>query len=489
MFLNALLTDLEYTLVKGDLHKEAAAIAYDSREASANGVFVAVSGFSVDGHQYIDKAIALGATTIILEKDIAVPEDVTVLRVANTREALARVSANFYHRPTEQMNLLGITGTNGKTSTTYFLQSIFEQTGTSLGIIGTIGTVIGDKVFQNKNTTPESLNLQQIFAEMIQSDMKHCVMEVSSHALNLSRVAHSSFKTGIFTNLTPDHLELHHTMEEYFEAKAKLFDMTTDYNIINADDPYGRRLIDRLRDRAPKLLTYGIEQDTDIHAADIHYFADYTIYTVNTPKGSATVKVNLPGTIYVYNSLAAVATAYANQFSLQQIVQGIAAVEGIKGRLEVVYQDEDSKIIVDFAHTEDSLEKALKTIRPFAKGRIILVFGVYASDGESGTEKRRAMAKVAAACADFSVITSDNPKMQDNNLIIREIVEGMEACKGDYEAVVDRRDAIAFAINISQKGDVILIAGKGHETSQIIGKTEYPFNEAEIVREIKLKAK
>ncbi|MGO4549011.1 UDP-N-acetylmuramoyl-L-alanyl-D-glutamate--2,6-diaminopimelate ligase [Paenibacillus sp. 2TAB23] len=489
MLLNALLTDLEYTLVKGDLHREASAIAYDSREASENSVFVAVSGFSVDGHEYIDKAIALGATTIILEKDITVPEDVTVLKVANTREALARVSANFYHRPTEQMNLLGITGTNGKTSTTYFLQSIFEQTGTSLGIIGTIGTVIGDKVFQNKNTTPESLNLQQIFAEMIQSDMKHCVMEVSSHALNLSRVAHSSFNTGVFTNLTPDHLELHHTMEEYFEAKAKLFDMTTDYNIINADDPYGRKLIDRLQGRAPKLLTYGIEQEADIHAADIHYFADYTTYTVHTPRGSATIKVNLPGTIYVYNSLAAVATAYANQFSLQQIAQGIAAVEGIKGRLEVVYEDEDSKIIVDFAHTEDSLEKALTTIRPFAKGRIILVFGVYASDGESGTEKRRAMAKVAAAFADFSVITSDNPKMQDNNLIIREIVEGMEACNGDYEAVVDRRDAIAFAINISQKGDVVLIAGKGHETTQIIGKTEYPFNEAEIVREIKLKAK
>lgn len=489
MLLTSLITDLEYKLVKGDLHREAASIAYDSREAAANGVFVAISGFSVDGHRFIDKAIELGATTIIVEKDVPISADVTVLQVANTREALARIAANFYHRPTEQMNLLGITGTNGKTSTTYFLKSIFEQTGTTLGIIGTIGTVIGDKVFQNKNTTPESLNLQQIFAEMTQSDMKHCVMEVSSHALNLNRVAHSSFNTGIFTNLTPDHLELHRTMEEYFEAKAKLFDMTTDYNIINADDKYGRVLIDRLKDKEPKLLTYGIEQEADIYASDIHYFSDYTTYTVNTPKGSITIKVNLPGTIYVYNSLAAIATAYANQFSLQQIAEGIAAVDGIKGRLEVVYQDGDSKIIVDFAHTEDSLEKALTTIRPFAKGRIILVFGVYASDGESGTEKRRAMAKVAATFADFSVITSDNPKMQDNNLIIREIIEGIEAYNGAYEAVVDRRDAIAFAIEISKKDDVILIAGKGHETTQIIGKTEFPFNEAEIVREIKSKTK
>lgn len=485
MLLTAVINDLHYTLVKGDLHIEVNSIAYDSREVVENGVFVAITGFSVDGHRYIDRAIEQGAAVIIVEQDIHIDGEVTVLKVPDTRDALARVAANFYHNPTEQMNLIGITGTNGKTSTTYFLKSIFEETGTSIGIIGTIGTVIGDKVIKNKNTTPESLNLQQIFADMIDSDMKHCVMEVSSHALNLNRVAHSSFNTGIFTNLTPDHLELHNTMAEYFEAKAKLFDITTDYNIINADDEYGRILIDRLQDREARLLTYGIEHEADIYASDIHYFADHTVYTVHTPKGSIEIKVNLPGAIYVYNSLAAIATAFCNQFSLQQIAHGIAAVEGIKGRLEVVYQDEDTKIIVDFAHTEDSLEKALTTIRPFAKGRIILVFGVYAADGESGREKRRGMAKVAAKCADFAVVTSDNPKEQDNNLIIREIVEGIEAHNGNYEAIVDRRDAIAFAIEISRKDDVILIAGKGHETSQIVGKTEIPFNEAEIVREIK----
>ncbi|OMF29069.1 UDP-N-acetylmuramoyl-L-alanyl-D-glutamate--2,6-diaminopimelate ligase [Paenibacillus sp. FSL H8-0548] len=489
MLLTSLIKDLAYTLLKGDLHTEISSLAYDSREVKAGGVFVAISGFSVDGHRFIDKALELGATVIVVEKDFRVTADVTVLRVDDTREALARLAANFYQRPTEQMNLLGITGTNGKTSITYFLKSIFEQTGTSLGIIGTIGTVIGDRTFQNKNTTPESLNLQHIFADMIEAHTKHCVMEVSSHALNLNRVAHSSFNTGIFTNLTPDHLELHHTMEEYFEAKAKLFAMTTDYNIINADDPYGKILMDRLRNQGPGLITYAIEQEADIYATDISYFADYTTYTVNTPKGSIPIMVNLPGAIYVYNSLAAIATAYCNQFSLQQIADGIAAVTGIKGRLEVVYQDEDNKIIVDFAHTEDSLEKALTTIRPFTAGKIILVFGVYAADGESGTEKRRSMAKVAATFADFSVITSDNPKEQDNTLIIREIVEGIEAYHGAYEAVVDRRDAIAFAIEISQKGDVILIAGKGHETTQIIGKTEIPFNEPEIVKELMRKTK
>ncbi|MNZ67152.1 UDP-N-acetylmuramoyl-L-alanyl-D-glutamate--LD-lysine ligase [compost metagenome] len=245
--------------------------------------------------------------------------------------------------------------------------------------------------------------------------------------------------------------------------------------------------MERLKHRETKLLTYGMDSNADIYAGDIQYFAGHTFYTAHTPKGSISIRVNLPGAIYVYNSLAAVAAAYCNQFSLQQIAEGIAAVEGIKGRLEVVYEDEDKKVIVDFAHTEDSLEKALSTIRPFTKGRIILVFGVYASDGQSGRDKRLGMAKVAATFADFAVVTSDNPKEQDNNLIIREIVEGIEAYKGSYETIIDRKSAIEFALKLCQKGDVVLIAGKGHETSQIIGKTEIPFNEAEIVRDIMLK--
>ncbi len=486
MLLKEVVRNLAYELVQGDIGKDVTGIAYDSREAAPGSIFVAVSGFTVDGHRFIGKAIENGASVIIAEKEpTEIDPSVTVLKVASTRDALARVSSSFFGNPTEQMNLIGITGTNGKTSITYFLQAIFERAGSSLGVIGTIGTVIGDKLLKNKNTTPESLNLQQIFAEMTAEDIKHCVMEVSSHALNLQRVAYCRYNTGIFTNLTPDHLELHRTMDEYFEAKALLFGMTSDFNIINADDPYGRILIERLRGGKAKLLTYGMEQTADVYPDHIDYYADHTEYTVHTPKGSTRIRVNLPGAIYVYNSLAAIAAAYSNQFSLQQIAEGIASVEGIKGRLEVVFEDADSRIIVDFAHTEDSLEKALKTIRPFAKGRVILVFGVYAADGDPGRDKRRGMARVAAAFADFSVITSDNPKEQDNQMIIREIVEAMEACNGAYEAVVDRRDAIAFAIDISKPGDVILIAGKGHETSQIIGKTEIPFNEAEIVRQLK----
>lgn len=485
MQLASIVKDLQFELVKGDLNIDVEAVAFDSREVVQNSVFVAVSGFTVDGHSFIPKAVGLGATAIIVEKDVQVDDYITVLKVRDTRDALALLSSNFYGRPTDKLNMVGITGTNGKTSISYFMKSILEQAGKSVGIIGTIGTMIGDQLKKNKNTTPESLYLQQIFADMVSSDISHCVMEVSSHALSLKRVAYSRFHTGIFTNLTPDHLELHNSMEEYFEAKALLFDLTTDYNIINTDDPYGRRLIDKVKHYKTKLITYGIDNKADVYASDIRYFIDSTVYNVHTPAGTIEIKVNLPGKIYVLNSLAAIACAYCNGISLEVIKDGIQAVEGIKGRMEVVYKDNDSLVIVDFAHTEDSLEKALQTLRPYAKGRIILVFGVYAAAGELGHDKRSSMGKVAAEHADLSVVTSDNPKDQDPDAIIADIVASIEADGGTYKAIVDRKEAIEYALTISRKDDIVLITGKGHETSQVIGKTEIPFNEAEIVNEFK----
>ena len=485
MQLASIVKDLEFELVKGDLNIDVEAVAFDSREVVQNSVFVAVSGFTVDGHSFIPKAVSLGATAVIVEKDVQVDDSITVLKVQDTRDALALLSSNFYGRPTDKLNMVGITGTNGKTSISYFMKSILEQAGKNVGIIGTIGTMIGNQLKKNKNTTPESLYLQQIFADMVNSDIRHCVMEVSSHALSLKRVAYSRFHTGIFTNLTPDHLELHNSMEEYFEAKALLFDLTTDYNIINTDDPYGRRLIDKVKHYKTKLVTYGIDNKADVYASDIRYFIDSTIYKVHTPAGSIEIKVNLPGKIYVLNSLAAIACAYGNGISLEVIKEGIQAVEGIKGRMEVVYKDNDNLVIVDFAHTEDSLEKVLQTLRPYAKGRIILVFGVYAAAGELGHDKRSSMGKVAATHADLSVVTSDNPKDQDPDAIIADIVASIEERGGTYKAIVDRKEAIEYALKISRKDDIVLITGKGHETSQVIGKTEIPFHEAEIVNEFK----
>ncbi|WP_262676210.1 UDP-N-acetylmuramoyl-L-alanyl-D-glutamate--2,6-diaminopimelate ligase [Paenibacillus sp. J5C2022] len=487
MLLTSMLTELNYTVLQGDADIDISSIAFDSREVEKNGLFVAINGFKVDGHQFIAKAVELGAVAVLVEKDIQVEGPVTVLKVDDTREAMAMAAASFYGHPTNSLDLIGITGTNGKTSTTYFVKSILEAAGRTVGVIGTIGAMIGTQTLKTKSTTPttpESLHLQHMFADMAGSGVDYCVMEVSSHALSLKRAAASRFSAGIFTNLTPDHLELHRTMEEYFEAKASLFDLTSRFNVINSDDLFGRRLIERLRDRDVKLVTYGIDQKSDIMASDIRYYEDYTTYAVHTPTGSIAIRVNLPGSIYVYNSLAAVAWAYSHGIAVDHIAAGIRAVESIRGRLEVVYRDEERKIIVDFAHTEDSLEKALSTLRPYTKGRLILVFGVYAAPGHEGSGKRQAMAKVAADYSDIAVVTSDNPKDQDPDAIIAEVSAAVEAAGGAYYGIVDRREAIQHAIAISRKDDVILIAGKGHETTQVIGKTEVPFNEAEIVNEI-----
>lgn len=483
MLLTNIVRNLDFVEIKGNLDIDITSIAYDSREVVANSLFVAISGFTVDGHDYVKKAIEMGATTIIVEKDIWVEDYVTILKVKDTRKALARVSANFYNNPTDKLNLIGITGTNGKTSTTYFIKSIFEQAQKSIGLIGTIGTIINNQQIKNKNTTPESLNLQQIFAQMVDSKIDDCIMEVSSHALSLNRTAYCQFNIGIFTNLTPDHLELHHSMEEYFQAKSKLFDLTSDFNIVNADDPYGNRLIEKLKIYDVPLVTYGVDQKADIYATDIHLASEFTEYTLHTPDGTIGIKVNIPGMFNVYNSLAAIACAFYNKIDLQDIQKGIQSVEGIKGRLEVVYKDDDIKVVVDFAHTEDGLEKVLTTLRPHTKGRLIVVFGVYAAPGEQGSDKRRAMGKVAAKFADLSVVTSDNPKEQNPISIIEEVVASIEEAHGSYHAELDRKKAIQYAIDISKKGDTILLAGKGHETSQIIGKEEIPFNEREIVME------
>lgn len=484
MLLTSLIKDLEFIKIKGDLSIDVSGIAYDSREVAKNGVFVAMPGFKMDGHDFIQQAIDMGANTIIVEKDLCIEDHITVLKVTDSRKALAKIASNFYNKPTEKLNMVGITGTNGKTSITYFIKSIFDQVNRSTGLIGTIGTMIENKIMQNKNTTPESLNLQATFNNMLKVNTENCIMEVSSHSLSLNRVAYCEFNTGIFTNLTPDHLELHENMEEYFNAKAELFEMTKDYNIINVDDEYGRRLIERVENYDTKLVTYGIENEADIYATDIDYSIEFTKYTLNTPKGSIEITVNIPGGIYVYNSLAAIACAYCNGIDLKDIQKGIKELKSIKGRFEVIYKDQDYRIIVDFAHTEDGLEKTLTTIKPFARGRIILVFGVYAAPGEKGSGKRRAMGKVAAKYSDFAVVTSDNPKEQDPNLIIQEIVEAIKEENGKHIAIVDRKEAIKYAIGISNKDDIILIAGKGHETAQAIGKEEIPFNETEIVTEI-----
>lgn len=485
MNLTDCLKGLDHILLQGDMSREIVQVAFDSREVKKDGLFVAVSGFATDGHLYIQKAVDNGAVAIIVEKEVDVQENVTVIKVQDSRIALAYISANFYDHPTEKMNLVGITGTNGKTSITYFIKALLEHKGKKTGVIGTIGTLIGDVKIETPNTTPESLTLQRICDEMVKSDVEYCLMEVSSHALDLNRVASCRFTSGIYTNLTPDHLELHKDMEHYFQAKSKLFEMTSKVNIINADDAYGKRLIARYGQNAGadqvSLLTYGIHEHADVRATRIEHFPDHTVFMAVTPIGEVSIKVNIPGEIYVYNALAAIAWAVSCGFTANDISEGIDALKGVKGRFEIAYQDEYRKVVIDFAHTEDGLEKALQTLRPFVKGKLMLVFGVYAAPGALGLDKRTAMGKVAARLADFSYVTSDNPKEQDPNMIIRDVVKAVESENGKYLAIVDRKEAIERALEDMCPGDILLISGKGHESAQVIGKMEIPFNEKEIV--------
>ena len=457
----------------------------------SNGtLFVAISGFAVDGHQFIPSAIANGATVIVIEEGIQLlqetqeiqgQEGVTVIQMMNTRLGLAGISSNFYSNPTSKLNLVGITGTNGKTSITYFIKSLLELQNKKTGIIGTIGTLIGERKIDTPNTTPESLTLQQVLSEMVSESVEYCLMEVSSHALELNRVGYCAFNAGIFTNLTPDHLELHKDMESYYQAKAKLFSMTQATNIINIDDTYGKRLISELTGKP--VLTYGLDAHADVYATNIRYFVDHSIYTAVTPAGNIDIRVNVPGEIYIYNSLAVVAWAVSERFELVDIAEGIAALKHIKGRFETVYDEDNKKVVIDFAHTEDGLEKALETLRPFVKNRLLLVFGVYAAPGDLGLDKRTAMGKVAGKRSDYSFVTSDNPKEQDPQAIINDVVAAVESVGGTYEAIVDRKEAIERALETMASGDILLISGKGHETAQVIGKVEIPFNETQIVRD------
>lgn len=481
MLLKAIVEQVDLSILQGDLNKHISSLSYDSRHVKSDGLFVAISGFYVDGHDYINSAIKHGAVAIIVEKDIKVDENITILKVSNSRDALAKLSANFFSNPSASLDLIGITGTNGKTSITYFLKSIFEQAQTETAIIGTNGTFIKDQLIETANTTPESLDLQALLSKIRDSYLKKCLIEVSSHALHLDRVAHVNFNTAVFTNLTPDHLELHSNMDDYFHAKTKLFDKTHHANVINVDDPYGRKLIDMHQDSNVKTITYGIHNQADIYATNIEYAFEKTTFNVNTPIGNKKVTVHLPGEIYVYNSLAAIATAYGQAIPLETIVKGINKLTSIDGRFEIVYQKGDFKIIIDFAHTEDALKKTLNTVRPYVKGKIILVFGVYADGSDSGKNKRFSMGKVAAEYSDLAIVTLDNPKNNDQDSIIHDIVQAITLNNGHYTTILNREKAILYAIKVSNDNDVIVIAGKGHETTQIIGNENIPFNETEIV--------
>ncbi|WP_217587036.1 UDP-N-acetylmuramoyl-L-alanyl-D-glutamate--2,6-diaminopimelate ligase [Lentibacillus saliphilus] len=479
MHLSKVIKDMAHICTTGDLNRNITSIAYRSSDVEPGSLFIAITGFVTDGHTYINHAIERGAAAIIAEKDIKIPPNVANIRVKNSRQALARVAANFHEHPSTALNMIGITGTNGKTSITHFIKHIFDAAHKKTSLIGTMGTLINDEPIHSDLTTPEAPKLQKLLKQMVKRNSTSCIMEVSSHAIDLQRVNHIHFNTAIFTNLTPDHLELHGDMETYFRTKAKLFNQAEDFNIINVDDPYGRRLADEI-DRE-MLVTYGIHQNAHIYPTDIKYSVNGTTYTAHTPIGQVDITIHLPGEIYVYNSLAAIACAFVNGISLDIIREGLDRVTGIKGRLETVFEQNDFRVLIDFAHTEDALKQTLKTIKPYVKGQLILVFGVYADDSPNGRKKRQGMGNVAAQYADYAVVTLDNPKTHNQDLIMNDICDALKAHDASFKSIKDREEAIRHAITTSNDEDTIVLAGKGHESTQIIGSEIIPFNETKII--------
>jgi len=458
-------------------------IAYDSRRVVPGDVFVALRGQHADGTTFVTQAIERGAVVIVAESDT--PEGVTVPweRVTDARLALSHLAASFHGNPSRKMRVVGITGTNGKTTTAYLVSSIFEAAGIRCGLLGTVAYRVGSETREATRTTPEAPDVQALLAEMVDNDCGACVMEVSSHALALHRVDAVSFAAAVFTNLTRDHLDFHADMEDYFQAKRRLFQLLPGDcpAVINADDPRASALLETVE----KALTYGINRPSDVSPAPLSYSLEGLSFEVKTPRGVVNVRSSLVGRPNVYNILAAVATATALDLPVDAIEKGIAALDRVPGRFQVVSSPKDDvTVVVDYAHTDDALRNLLETARPLASGRIITVFGC---GGDRDRTKRPLMGAVAGRLSDVILITSDNPRNEDPARIIEEIQRGItpDTRRGSdqlTESIVDRHKAIEQAVGTAIPGDLVLIAGKGHEKYQVIGTETLPFDDVEVAQ-------
>jgi UDP-N-acetylmuramoyl-L-alanyl-D-glutamate--2,6-diaminopimelate ligase len=476
MLLKELIEGLEIVKVTGDLNIEINSIAYDSRKTKSGSLFVCVEGFKVDGHKFIPQAIENGTKALIVQREVEVPEGVTVIQVNDTRYALASVADIFYSHPSGKFNLVGVTGTKGKTTTTYMIKSILEEYGQKTGLIGTISNKIGNEVLPTDRTTPESYDLQELFSEMVEKKVESVVMEVSSHALDLHRVSCSEFDIGVFTNLSRDHLDFHKTFENYLAAKIKLFKMCKK-GLVNIDSEYGKQVVESAQ---CEVFTYAIDNEADIRAVDVVKHPDSVEFKVITPWFTCDISVNIPGKFSVYNALAAIGSCGLMGIPFEYIQKGLKNVT-VPGRAEVVPTGTDYTIIIDYAHSPDSLENILTTVKGYAPARVISVFGC---GGDRDKTKRPIMGEISGKLADFTVITSDNPRTEEPSAIIKDIEEGIKKLNAAYITIVDRREAIKYAMQHAQPKDIIVLSGKGHETYIILKDKTIHFDEREVVREI-----
>lgn len=479
MLLDQLVSGLDIKGRSGRIDTEIKGVAVDSRKVRKGYLFVCIEGFKTDGHDYIPTAIENGAAALLVQKEIKdIPDDIAVIRIDNTRYGLAHVSDIFYGHPSGKFNLVGITGTKGKTTTTHMLKAVLEEEGKLVGLIGSVANKIGNQVIPSERTTPESLELQELFSEMVNQKVDSVVMEVSSQGLELHRVSCCDFDIGAFTNLTQDHISPHEhaSMEDYFKAKLKLFGMCKKA-LVNADSPYGKRVIEAAK---CEVLTFGIDNQADIMAKNIVTHPDSVNFDVVTPKETFSVKVPIPGLFSVYNALTAIGVAVMMGVSKECIVNGLLKVV-VPGRAEVIARRDNFTVMTDYAHTPDSLKNILETVKSFAKGRTVCVFGC---GGDRDHSKRPQMGEISGNIADFTVITSDNPRTETPEAIVGDIEEGIKTTHGEYIVIVDRRSAIKYAIENAQKGDVIVLAGKGDETYQIFRDKTIKFDEREVVAEL-----
>jgi UDP-N-acetylmuramoyl-L-alanyl-D-glutamate--2,6-diaminopimelate ligase len=458
-------------------------IAYDSRHVQPGDVFVALKGLKAAGADFATDAIRRGAVAVVADRPADAATPVPWITVPDARAALATLASELYGHPSRSMQVVGITGTNGKTTTAYLLRAVFESAGKKCGLIGTVTYSVGDEEQPASRTTPEAPDVQRMFRQMVDSGCSACVMEVSSHALALRRVDETKFACGVFTNLTRDHLDYHGDMESYFAAKRRLFDMLPPGapSVINLDDPRG----ETLRKAVSAPVTYAINKPADVTPGPLTLTFAGLEFEARTPKGEVHVRSKLVGRPNVSNILATVAVATALDVPTAAIARGLATLSGVPGRFEVVSGSKDEiTVVIDYAHTDDALKNLLETARPLAQRRVITVFGC---GGDRDRTKRPLMGAVAARLSDVVVITSDNPRSEDPVRIIEEIKRGIPAVSDRGSAgtiaIVDRREAIQYAIKKAEPGDLVLLAGKGHEQLQEIGRQELPFDEAAIARD------
>ena len=478
MHLGELIQRLTVIAIQGSVDREITGIRYDSRRVVPGDLFVAVKGFVSDGHAFIEQAVEKGAVAVVGEQS-ALSRRATGIVVPDSRAALAQLAAAYFGFPSRKLRMLGVTGTNGKSTTTFLIRHLLERANQSTGLIGTVQYEVGERRLPAVRTTPESLDLQELLSQCVDAGCRNVVMEVASQALSLGRVNEIDFDVAVFTNLTQDHLDFHGSMKNYFDAKATLFERMRQSRakeakaVINSDDPYGQQLIARYG-RELSVVTYGMGARAEFRASDFNIEMNGTSYRLDAKERSYLVRLPLIGRFNIYNSLAALAAAHAAGLDMRSAVLALAKAPQVPGRLEAVPAKRKFQVFVDYAHTDDALLNVVKTCRDLNPARLIVVFGC---GGNRDKTKRPLMGAVADQYADYSIITSDNPRKEDPESIIRDVESGFK--HKNYEKIVDRKDAISRAVAMAQPRDIVLIAGKGHEKYQEFNDHTVPFDDVE----------